>query len=527
MSGNTTLNATLQTDAGTPIDGVTVTFTIKDAAGTVVDTETSDLTVNGVATKTFPTTLAAGDYTLTASFAGNTTFAASTSTPVTMTITAAQTATEITAVSGTATQVGATEVAVTAKLTEADGVTALPVGTTVDFAITDLAGNPVPGATGSGTITDNTGVVNATVTVPATFTGAFGHVGTVTASFAGDTTFAPAQATGDVTISPAVATDTQVTLVSGTAVQGQPATLTATLTTTDVTPIPIAGETVDFTLSDGTTASAVTDANGVATVANVTTGLTSSPLGIQAGAVTANFTGVPALNLNAALSPGTGNLAVSPAAATPTQVTDVMGTGTVNPGDSTVSARLTTTDVTPIPIAGATVTFTLSDAAGTQATAVTDANGLATTTITPTPADLTQGNSTLTATYAGDLPNLEAPITPGTGTLTINQTTALSNVTLSGTSATNGATLTATLLEGTGAPVPVPDGELVHFVVFDSSGNTVYTSSPDIPTVSGVATTTTTLPDGTYSMTVSYAGSTTNFLAAAPDVTVINQMITG
>ena len=98
-----------------------------------------------------------------------------------------------------------------------------------------------------------------------------------------------AQATTTVQLSQ-IQQPTSLSAVSGTGTYAGTATLTATLTAGGS---PLAGKTVTFTLSNGTTltsvGSATTDANGVATLSNVS--LAGFNAGTFSGAVGASFAG--------------------------------------------------------------------------------------------------------------------------------------------------------------------------------------------------------------------------------------------
>ena len=91
--------------------------------------------------------------------------------------------------------------------------------------------------------------------------------------------------------------------VSGTAPAGGPATLTATLIST-ITDLPLAGQTVSFTLDGTTVGTATTNAAGLATLSSVPT---SDSVGTQTADVVASFTAVTDYQA----SQGTGNLTVT------------------------------------------------------------------------------------------------------------------------------------------------------------------------------------------------------------------------
>src|SRR5215831_12620533 len=120
------------------------------------------------------------------------------------------------------------------------------------------------------------------------------YANVVSVSFAGDTNHSATSASGPLTVAaqsaPPPATFSGV---SGTAVFNGTASLTAILTSANA---PVSGKTVSFTLIGGSAGTAQTDANGVATLSDV-----SLPAGIGAGTLSnavgaafagdANFTG--------------------------------------------------------------------------------------------------------------------------------------------------------------------------------------------------------------------------------------------
>ena len=105
---------------------------------------------------------------------------------------------------------------------------------------------------------------------------------------------------------------TALNSISGNAVQGGAATLTATLTSS-VTGQPISGVTVSFSLSGTNAGTTTTNSSGVATLTGVAN---SQPVGTYPGAVVATFGG----NTSYQSSTGTGSLVVSNAGSSMTLV---------------------------------------------------------------------------------------------------------------------------------------------------------------------------------------------------------------
>ncbi|HEV8579091.1 MAG TPA: Ig-like domain-containing protein [Thermoanaerobaculia bacterium] len=170
--------------------------------------------------------------------------------------------------------------------------------------------------------------------------------------------------------------------IGGTRVQySDPLELAALLT--DATGAPVAGRTLTFSLG-GEAFTAVTDATGVARIA-VTAN--AAPAEVP---VTVDFAGegnLPALRATQTVTVEREDVLLEYTAKT------LLGTAVPQP----VSARLRDPD-SLAPLAGKTVTFSVG---GVTATAVTNANGVASTTITLGPQQLS-GPSSLTVAFAGD-----------------------------------------------------------------------------------------------------------------------------
>ncbi len=176
--------------------------------------------------------------------------------------------------------------------------------------------------------------------------------------------------------------------------------------------------------------------------------------------------------------------------------------GTATGSLATLTATLTATS-TAQPIAGGTVTFTLDGKAVGQAT--TNASGVATLANVATTDTAGTHTGAVVANFAG---NTNFASASATGDLTVNQATAFSLVSGSGTT---GGVLTLRATLNTAAGTAVPDGQSVTFSV-----NGTQLGQP-VTTVSGLATTTITTPAGLTSgtLTATYAGSPTSFLLAS------------
>ena len=130
----------------------------------------------------------------------------------------------------------------------------------------------------------------------------------------------------------------------GVATYGGSATLVATLTSS-ATGQRVEGATVNFTLNGKPVGSAVTDADGQATLTEVAT---SDPAGIHAGAVAANFAG----DSSYTAASTSGSLQVYTSSTSLSAVSGTAGLG----GPATLTATLTSL-TTEAGVAGATVTL--------------------------------------------------------------------------------------------------------------------------------------------------------------------------
>jgi hypothetical protein len=271
----------------------------------------------------------------------------------------------------------------------------------------------------------------------------------LTGAFAGDTTVSPHLSASNGSNTFVVNPDPTVTVYTGatTAVSGQPATLSATLTTNGT---PLAGKTEVLTLGSGKTVqtcSATTNSSGSAscTIASVTQANGSVP-------VTASFAGT------AYYLPSSASSTLIVGIATKLKVNAATGPY----GQATTVSALLTNANTSAAIVGEPVTLTLDG--HETCTGITNSTGTASCSITPSePA----GTYPLTGTFAGDTtksPVLFASNGSNTFVVTLAQTalvytgaTVVVNgqpATLSGILTTYGNPLpgkTVTLTLGTGS----------------------------------------------------------------------------
>jgi len=315
---------------------------------------------------------------------------------------------------------------------------------------------------------------------------------TLTASFPGDTTTSTPigsnSATGTFTVNP----DTSALTYTGatTAVNGQPVTLSGTLTTDNpTTGTPLPTKVVTFTLGSGSTAqscSGTTDSNG-----NVSCTVATVDQPLTAETVMSSFAG-DAYDTPASVT--------TPMTVTePTTLTVTPGTG-VYSQPTTVSGVLQDS-ITNTPVAGEPVTFVLN---GTETcTGTTDATGTASCSITPGEPAATY---TLTGTFGGDstLPLQLIPSNSSASFIVTPEPTALTYT--GGITTQNGQALTVSgvLTTGSGADLA---GQPVTFTL--GSGTTAQTCNA-VSTSSGTAScviNVTGQPQGPIPVTDTFAGN--------------------
>jgi hypothetical protein len=233
---------------------------------------------------------------------------------------------------------------------------------------------------------------------------------------------------------------------------GQPATLSGTLTTNEPTSgTDVSGETVTFTIGSGSTAQSCTGTTNASGFASCTVAKVNQSTGTVP--VTTTFAGDNTYYSGS--STGTTATVQSPTTLTVSATTGTYG------GATTVTGTLTNT-TNGTPIAGQTVTLTLN---GTQScTAVTGANGQASCSITPNePA----GSYTLSGSYGGNPSTTTGPaLLPSNGSncfvVTKAPTTIVNNsptIAVNGMPITLSATVTTTGGSGpSGLPVTLTLG---------------------------------------------------------------------
>ncbi len=336
----------------------------------------------------------------------------------------------------------------------------------------------------------------------------------VLARFATNTNFLSSYSTGNLTVNQ---TSTTISNVSGTGVFGGTDSFQATLTNL-ATNLPFAGRVVTFSLDGNPIGSAVTDANGRATLSGISS---TNSAGTDTSGVVASFAGTTDI----AASTAQGNLVITQAGSALAQVSGVAGLG----GTATLTATLTSA-VTHQGVAGAIVNFTLDGVS--VGNAVTSSSGVATLTGVATSDGQGTHAGNVAANFAGNTNYLAA--TNSSGNLVVSQNnTAVSGV--SGVATRGGtASLTATLINSstslgiTGATISFKlDGVSVGTAVTNSSGVANLTGVATADAVGTVAngviasfagTTNDVASSGTGNLVVSPAGTTLNSVSGSAAV---------
>ncbi|MGD0796992.1 MAG: Ig-like domain repeat protein [Acidobacteriaceae bacterium] len=406
----TTTTLAVSNTAPVALTNITLTATTSPsaAAGTVTFLDGANLlgtgTLSGGTATYTVTAISGGAHSYTASYGGNSSYAASSSAAVA--VTASPVATTTTLSASSTTPVALTNITLTA-------TTASSAATgTVTF---------YDGATNLGTGTLSSGT--ATFTVTAISGGAHSY----TAAYAGSTNYATSTSSAlAVTASPAATTNT-LSASNTSPAAGASVTLTATLAP--------AGATGTVTFLDGVnTIGTGTLSGGVATY-------TVSSIAAGSHSYTASYAG------NATYAASASSVV---AVTTLTATTTALGASSTNPA---VGANITLTATLTPSTAPGTVTF--KDGANTLGSSTLNGSGVATYSVT----SITAGTHSYTAVYAGNTTYATSTSTAVTVTTqTVATTTALSassttpmagtNITLTATTSPNTASGTATFYDG-------------------------------------------------------------------------------
>ena len=482
VSGVLTDNNTNQ-----PIANEPVTFTLD---GTETCTGTTDST--GTASCSITPGEPAATYTLTGSFAGDTTLPLQlmpSENSANFIVTLEETGLTYT---GPTSVFNSQNLTVSGVLTSDSGATPV-VGRTLTFTLgsgstaqTCTTAAPT-NSSGTGSCTINN--VNQTVgPVP------------ITVSFTSDGYYQSATATGSVNVGP-VQTGTALTVSPATGDYSDATNVSATLID-NYTSAGAANEPVTITLNGTQSCTGTTNASGVATC-SITP---NEPAGTYS--LTASFAGDATVLPHLLTSTGSGTFVVTHEEAV---LTYTGATSATNGSSATLSGVLTTDDPTlGTPISGRTVTFTLGSGSSAQScSGTTNSSGAASCVIAKV--NQTTSPAPVTAKFAGDAYYVPAT---ATGSVVISTPTTL---TVSATTGTYGqpTTVTGTLTNSvTGAPIsgqPVTltlNGTQSCTAVTNSSGVASCSITPNEPaatyTVSG------TYPDATNTPTILLASSGSN-----------------
>jgi hypothetical protein len=467
-----------------PIAGEPVTLTLN---GTETCTATTDST--GTATCSITPGEPSGTYTLTASFAGDSTSSGSSSTTQSppngsssgsgsLTIAPDTTSVTYTGPTGTASApiVNGQPITLTATLTTDTPTSGTPLPT-----------KPVTFTIGSGSTAQSctTGVTDANGDVSCTIPSVNQPTSnvTITTSFAGDSYDTPVTATTAATVTE----PTILTVNTGTSAYSNQTNVSATLTDA-ITNQPISGESVTLTLNGTETCTATTNSSGVVTCP-ITPGEAAGTY-----TLTGSFGGDTTLPLQLASATGNNQFVVT---LDQTELTYTGNTTTQNGQSYTLSGVLTSNGGAT-PVVGQTVTFTLGSGSSAQTcTGVTNSTGLASCTVTVT--GQPQGPIPVTDSYTSN-----GYYQSASASATVNLPEGTSLTVSPGTGTYNGTTtLTGTLMNTT-TNEPVPNQQVTLTV----NGTQSCTATTNASGVASCSVTTTEAP-GTYSLTGTFGGNTT------------------
>ena len=491
--GKATTTTTVTPSTTTPAIGATLPVTISvtpASINTALPTGTVTVSVDGVAatvqavTSSNPATasvtlasLAPGSHTITATYAGDSYYASSTSASVTVTVPKITTTLVATP---TATATANTALGVNLTLTPARSYTTLPTGT---ISLT-LDGTSVSTAT-----VVSGSPATATATVPATSMTPGTHV--LAAAYAGDTNYATSTSAGTTLTIAKSATTTTLMPSTLTPTAGGSMTVTVSVSTTNPqTALPSGTVTL---YEDGVAAGTATLTTGSPSTATVTLSLVSAGTHVlyasYAGDTYYTTSNSSTVSIAAAKGASVTTLTASPT--TLTAGTAETLTATVAPASS---------------VSGTTYTLTGSvsfyDGSTLLGTAVVSAN-----TATLSVTLKTNINHSITAIYAGDtnwigstssVLTLSASTLPTTTVLTSNYSTAPPGVAIVLTAIVTPTTVSSTETNPTGLVIFYDGTTVLGTVALAASSSTANTSV--------AALTTSTLPGGTDSVYAVYQG---------------------
>ncbi|WP_432047399.1 Ig-like domain repeat protein [Streptomyces asiaticus] len=374
---------------------------------------------------------------------------------------------------------------------------------------------------GDGTPTATAPVAGGVATVTHAYSTAAGSPFTVTATYNGDTGFAPSTGTDTQTVGRA-ATTTTVASAPDPSVSGQTVTLSATVTAVG----PGAGTptgTVTFSFGDGTPTATAPVTGGVATVTHAYAGTSGSPY-----TITAIYNGDNGYTSSA----GTDTQTVNKAATTTTVAS------APDPSVTGQTVTLTATVASALPGAGVptgTVTFSFGDGAPTVTAPLS--GGTATTTHAYT--TRTGSPFPITATYNGDT-NFNT--SSGTDTQTVGRAATTTTVVSAPDPSATGQSVTLTATVSSVSPGAGSPTGTVTFSFGDGTSDSTVALSGGVATVNHTYTTRTGSPfpitatyngdtnfntsSGTDTQTINAKAATTTTVTSIPDPSVVGQSVT-
>jgi large repetitive protein len=441
--------------------GQSVTFTATASGGTPRPTGAIEFldgitvlgssTVNANGTATFAiSTLTFGTHSITASYGGDPDHAVSASSALSEKVVEAATASLSSSVNPS---IFGTNVIFTVKITGVGSL--IPTGSVIFSDGASTLGTATLDGTGTGSLQTTALAVGS-------------H--SISVSYSGDTNYS---ATSAVLVQTVQSATTQISLTASPnpAIYGTPLTLTATVTGNGGV---VGTGSVNFTDGGTSIGSALLNANGVAS-------LTISTLAPGANTIVANYA-------------GSGNISASsstPLIVAVKQLTQVALASSANP-TLTLSPIVLTATVTNSGVGVATGTVTFTDGSTQLGTATLNASGVVSLTVP----SLSAGNHTLQASYAGDTENFSSASPNLTEGIQLRPTTTA--ITSSATDPNN--PLQITLIAAVGWTGPVAPTGTVTF----TSGTTVL-GSAQVDSI-GIATLTVILSASTESIVATYSG---------------------
>src|SRR2546425_165419 len=337
----------------------------------------------------------------------------------------------------------------------------------------DANGNPIQGAsvvlvatpTTGNTLTQPVGTTNASGVATGTLSSTVAESKTVSATING----VAVTQTATVVVNPGAVSGTLSTVAATSPITAGSGTSTITVTARDVNGNPVPGAAVVLAATP-TTGNTLTQPVGTTAASGVPTGRLSPP---PAESKTVSAT------INSVAITQTATVVVNAGAVSAAQST-VSATSPITAGSGTSTITVTARDASGNPIQGATVTLAVTPPTGntvTQPVGTTNANGVATGTLSSTAAQTKTVSATINSVPITQTATVV--VNPGTVSAAQSAVTATSPI----AAGTGTSTITVTALDGVGNPIP---GATVVLSA-TGAGNTL--TQPGGPTnADGVAT---------------------------------------